>query len=390
MTGRRKILCLDTNLEVGGVVTVLVGFLGRLDKSRFDVTVACEAGGRPEPTLRGIDGLRVVRCRFGTKSGHSGASLWGRLVDALSLPITLWAILRLSLLVWRRGIDLVHTSDKYRSVLVATAVATLTRRPFLYHIHCNCVPNRLNRFALRRATTIVANSHAMKVDFIKALGPDMERIVVVHNGVDVQVPDEGPDMREQLGIPGDAVVIGAASRLCANKGQAELVTAFGSIAERAPGAYLLIAGDDSIEDGNRGFREELDALVRQHGVAERTIFLGFCTDMDAFYRTTDIVVDAAWEEAFGMVVVEPMIYGRPVVGTDAGGIPEIIDDGENGLLVPPRDPQALGVALLSLVVDAGWRAALGRRAREVVEQRFELGVHTEKVAALLDASGVAQ
>jgi len=387
MTGRRKILCLDTNLEVGGVVTVLVGFLGRLDKSRFDVTVACEAGGRPEPTLRGIDGLRVVRCRFGTKSGHSGANLWGRVVDALSLPITLLAIVRLSLLVWLRRIDLVHTSDKYRSVLVATAVATLTRRPFLYHIHCNCVPNRLNRFALKRATVIVANSQAMKVDFINALGPDMERIVVVHNGVEVQVHDGGSDMRDQLGIPADAVVIGAASRLSANKGQAELITAFGAIAEQAPGAWLLIAGDDSIEDGNHGFREELDALVGQYGVGERTIFLGFCDDMDAFYRTTDIVVDAAWEEAFGMVVVEPMIYGRPVVGTDAGGIPEIIDDGENGLLVPPRDPDALATALLSLVVDAAWRAALGRRAREVVVQRFDLGVHTERVAALLEAPG---
>jgi glycosyltransferase involved in cell wall biosynthesis len=287
-----------------------------------------------------------------------------------------------------RGIDWVQTSDKYCSVLVGTAVATLTRRPFLYHIHCNCVPNRLNRFALNRAKVIVANSHAMKVDFIKALGPEMERIVVVHNGVDSEVPKDGADMREQLGIPTDAEVIGAASRLAANKGQAELITAFGNIADRAPGAWLLIAGDDSIEDGNCGFRSELDALVEHHGVGAQTIFLGFCNDMDAFHRTTDIVVDAAWEEAFGMVVVEPMIYGRPVVGTDAGGIPEIIDDGENGLLVPPNDAEALGKALLSLVVDAGWRAALGHRAREVVVQRFDLGVHTQKVAALLDARGV--
>ncbi|MFT7461969.1 MAG: hypothetical protein ACI9EF_000303 [Pseudohongiellaceae bacterium] len=108
MTGRRKILFLDTNLEVGGVVTVLVGFLGRLDKSRFDVTVTCEAGDCLEPTLRAIDGLRVLPCRFGTKSGHAGANLWGRVLDALSLPIAILDILRLSLLVLATGAPAGH------------------------------------------------------------------------------------------------------------------------------------------------------------------------------------------------------------------------------------------------------------------------------------------
>ncbi|GJM21591.1 MAG: hypothetical protein DHS20C15_15060 [Planctomycetota bacterium] len=384
MSARRKILCLDTNLEVGGVVTVLLGFLGRLDRAHFDVHVAHEVGGVPAEQLAKLDSTTLIPCRFGTKSGRAGASLRGRLLDALSLPLALFTILKLAVYVRLRGVELIHTSDKIRSVFVALGVSLLSGRPLVYHVHCVCVDNKLNRFALKRATAILANSHAMKADFIAKLGSDMERIQVVHNGVDTRVSASGPDLRAECEIPRNAVVIGAASRLAPNKGQADLLRAFAHIAERAPGAWLILAGDDSIEDGNANHRAELEALARELGIDQRTRFLGFRSDMDAVYRTTDIVVDAAWEEPFGMVVVEPMVYGRPVVGTNAGGIPEIIDDGSNGVLVPPRDPEALGDALLRLVVDTGWRAALGRGARESVVQRFELDVHTAQVAAVFE------
>lgn len=377
------VLFLDTNTEIGGVVTVLQSVLRHLDRGRTRATVAVQAGGRPERLLTALPDLTLVPCRFGTKPTGLRSSFLSRSYDLLGLPIVLATVLRLAALVLVRRVDVIHTSDKIKSVFVAWLVSVLTGRPLVYHVHAVCVPNRLNRLAMTRATTIVANSHAMKADCVRQLGPEMERIVVLHNGVSLDQPVEGPDLRDELGLPAAAVVVGAASRLAPNKGQADLLRAAARVLRAAPDTWFLLAGDDAIEDDNTGHRQELEALATELGIAERVRFLGFVDDMPRFYRTTDLVVDAAWEEPFGMVVIEPMLFGRPVVGTAAGGIPEIIDPGVNGVLVPPRDPAGLARGLLPLVLDAPARRRLGEQSAELVARRFDAATQAQRLGALL-------
>ena len=115
-------------------------------------------------------------------------------------------------------------------------------------------------------------------------------------------------------------------------------------------------------------------------------FLGFRSDMDSVYRTLDVAVDAAWNEAFGMVVVEPMIHRKAVIGTRAGGIPEIIEDGRSGLLVPPRDPEELARAIQRLVDDPALRQRLGEEARRRVQERFTLDLQAHRMTEVLESA----
>jgi len=385
---KQKIIFLDTNDEIGGVITVLLHILHRLDAGRFAITLACEKGGKPEAEFRKVSGLQVVRCRFGTKPvGISGAGLRSRLYDLTSFPRLVWTVLRLAIVVILTRIDVIYTSDKIRSVLVATLLSYLTGRRIVYHIHGMCVPSRLNRIALTRASAILANSAATKRDFVRLIGPEMERIEVVHNGINPAVEVEGADLRDGLGIPADAVTVGIFSRLAPNKGQEEFIEAAAHVAAAVPDTHFIVAGDESIFDGNAGFRRRLEDLAHRLEIHDRVHFLGFCTDMPCVYRTIDIAVDAAWEEAFGMVVIEPMAFSRPVVGTDAGGIPEIIEHGSNGLLVPPRNPVQLGRAILELVEDQEKRRTIGRAARLSVEKRFSIDAQVAKVSGILVESG---
>jgi glycosyltransferase involved in cell wall biosynthesis len=215
----------------------------------------------------------------------------------------------------------------------------------------------------------------------------MERIQVVHCATDTTAETEGPDLRADLGIPEGDLVVGIASRLAPSKGHHEFLRAAARIIEQAPNTWFVIAGDDSIEDGNRGYRDRLKALSVSLGVAHRVRFLGFCEEMHPVYRTMDIVVDAAWEEAFGMVVIEPMVFGRPVVATNAGGIPEIIENGVNGILVPPKNHEALADAVLTLVFDESLRSRLGENAQRIVSERFDVSLLAEKLSAVLQVAG---
>ncbi len=387
----KSILFLDTNDEIGGVITVLVSLLERFDRAKYKITLCCQRGGKPERDFEKIDGIRLVRCNYGTKPpGVSGNRLKSRLYDLLLLPVLPWTVLRISMIVLLSGIEVIYTSDKVRSVMVAWLVSLFTGRRLVYHIHGMCVPSKLNRLALKRASAIVANSQATKDDFLRLIGPEMERIEVVHNGIDTAVEQTGSDLREGLDIPADAVVTGVFSRLAPNKGQEEFVRAAALVAAEAPDAYFVVAGDESIFDGNNNFRAHLEELSEELGIGGKIRFLGFLSDMDNIYRTIDIAVDAAWEEAFGMVVIEPMAYGRPVVGTDSGGIPEIINNNENGLLVPPKNPEALAEAILGLVKDARKRQAMGHAARKSVEDSFSLDAQIRKVSGILEKMGSTQ
>ena len=191
------------------------------------------------------------------------------------------------------------------------------------------------------------------------------------------------DLRRQLDIPANAVVIGICSRLAPSKGQDEFLRAAARVLEQAPDTWFVVAGDDSIEDGNRGYQERLKALAVSLGIAHRVKFLGFCEEMAPVYRTIDVCVDAAWEEAFGMVVIEPMVFGKPVIATNAGGIREIVENNQNGLLVQPKNVEALAEGMLALVLDPSLRKRLGERAREVVSERFDADAHAGRVSEVL-------
>jgi len=388
---RIRPLLLDTNDAVGGIVRGHLLLLRLLDRARFDVHAACLGHGPLLPLFREVPDLTLWTLEAGTKAAADCGGWRGRLRDALSLVPLARAGFGLAGPCRRAGIQVIHTSDKKRSLLLTLLLHRLTGLPYLYHIHNNYIDYRANRLALRRARLIIANSAEMRRDFIRWLGPDLERIRVVYNGMDAEQFSPAPDdrLRREIGAAPDDVLVGITSRLAADKGQDTFLQAAARVLAEAPRARFVIVGDDSVFSDNADYIPRLKTLAVELGIAGRVHFTGFRADMVQVNRGLDLVVNAAWREAFGLVVVEAMACGKPVAGTDAGGIPEILTHGRDGFLYPPRDPAALAAVLLPLVRDADLRARIGAAARQTVLARFTIQTYVRAIETLYEELAAA-
>jgi glycogen(starch) synthase len=164
-----------------------------------------------------------------------------------------------------------------------------------------------------------------------------------------------------------------------NKGLESLIDAVPAI---DPAVRLVIAGEGPL-------RESLTARTRALGVSERVEFLGRLSEQDlsaVYDRAAVVVVPSEWPEPLGMVGPEALAHGRPVVGTAAGGSSEWLKPGVTGLVVPTRDPAELAKAVNLLIGDAELSAHLGHAGRRLVEDRFSLGGHTERLMSVFEAA----
>jgi glycosyltransferase involved in cell wall biosynthesis len=198
-----------------------------------------------------------------------------------------------------------------------------------------------------------------------------ERVVVIPNGVDVSpLLAAAP---ADLGLPDGALAIGFVGRFEARKGIWELARAWPQVARTVPEAHLVIAGWGPEE---AEFRQALHGAPRVH-------WLGFRKDVPQLMKAFDILAVPSHYEGFGLVVVEAMAAGTPVVATSASSIPEILTDGAEGRLVPPRDPAALTRALIELASDPELRNTLGGAGRERARVSFAVSEMLERHEALL-------
>lgn len=229
---------------------------------------------------------------------------------------------------------------------------------------------------------IVAVSGAVKKALLSS-GIAEEKIEVIHNGVSLNRFDpariDRSAARRELGIIESDVVIGTVGKLHQGKGVYELLRAGASIAEKRP-VTLLFVGDGPEKEG-------LNREAERLGIAEKVIVTGIRRDVERMYAAMDIFVLASTcDEAFGMVIIEAMAMGKPVVGTEVGGIPELISPGQNGLLVPPGDSAALADAIKRYLDDPEFAGGIALRGRKTAEDAFSeemLGGRFEKMLASL-------
>lgn len=214
------------------------------------------------------------------------------------------------------------------------------------------------------------------------LGWPEGKIRVIHNGVDPAAfpydPERprDPALAAELGIAPAEVVVGILAVFREEKDHATFLRAARSVADRVPGARFLLAGDGP-------GREELEALTRQLGLEDRVIFAGLRSDVAAILALLDVVVLSSFTiECFPYAILEAMAMGVPAVCTAVGGLPEMIEEGVTGRLVPPRDPAALADGIVDVLSDPGRRREMGRAARRRLEENFTLersAAETERV-----------
>ena len=211
-------------------------------------------------------------------------------------------------------------------------------------------------------------------------GRPLVKITRIYNGVDLSrftrlAPEAIHAGRAALGIPPAAPIIGTVGRLEEQKGITYLLNALPALVARWPGLHVLIVGRGSL-------REALQAEAAALGVRDFTHFLGFLPDTGPVMGLMDVVVIPSVWEPFGLVAAEAMAALRPVVATRVGGLPEVVIDGDTGLLAPPAEPAALADAVDYLLRDPDLRRRLAASGRARVETDFSLAALTAKMTAL--------
>jgi glycosyltransferase involved in cell wall biosynthesis len=165
-----------------------------------------------------------------------------------------------------------------------------------------------------------------------------------------------PSLRPELGIPADAIVFGFVGRFAPIKDLSTLVEAFVQLAAAEPHAHLLLIGDGET-------RADVEAQAARSGAASRIHFMGWRTDLPCIFATIDIGVLTSRNEGTPVALIETLAAGKPVVATNVGGVADVVDDGETGLLVEPGDAPACAAAMRRLADDPALRQAMGATGR---------------------------
>lgn len=346
------ILFVTKKLVMGGAEHHLAQLLPALASRGFGVELfVLERGGELEVELAKADV---------TISGLPRRS--GRLTHLLAAAIELHRRIRQS------RPDILHffLPEPYLIGAVVAAFArhracVMSRRSLAHYQRNHPWFGRIERFLHRRMTALLGNSQAV-VDELIAEGADRRKTGLIHNGVTLAPPVDASvraTQRTALSIPDDAFVMVIVANLFHYKGHADLFDALGEIASRLPQPWrLLVIGRDE------GEGPELRLQAERLGIADKTLWLGERFDVQALLPAVDVALLVSHQEGFSNALIEAMGHGLPVVATAVGGNLDAVVDGKTGLLVAPRNPAALGTAILSLASDPSRSRQIGLAARE--------------------------
>lgn len=332
-------------------------------------TAATWRGGQNQVLLtargmaaRGVDA--PVACRAGGEL-EARARAAGAAVRPIPFRGDLWppAILALARLLRRErpGALLLHDPHAVSAALVASRLA---RRVALVAVRRVDFPLRgpFSRAKYSACDRVVVVSRA--IGSVVEAGGVRERLRLVYEGVPDRVA--APGGREALvalGVPAEAPVVGNVAALTGHKDHATLVDAMALLRPRLPEARLVIAGEGEL-------RPALEAQVRDRGLGDRVVLAGFRHDLDRLLPAFSVFCLSSRLEGLGTSLLDAMAFGLPVVATEAGGIPEAVEDGVTGRVVPPRDPAALAEALAFVLADEERRRAYGAAGRRRFLERF--------------------
>jgi glycosyltransferase involved in cell wall biosynthesis len=223
------------------------------------------------------------------------------------------------------------------------------------------------RILSRDRNRVVYVSHFLRRHLEPTLGVPGRLGLVIHNGVRFSETGGSGVARAALGVAPGTIVIGSVGNLRKAKDYPNLLRAARIVCARKGNVHFVIVGQWVDELGG-----ELLRLRETLGLVERVSFLGFRKDVSALMSGFDLFVSSSSSEGLPLASLEAMGLGKPMVLTRCGGVPEMVEDGRTGSLVPPRDPEALARGILSLLGAPETAARLGSEAREVARRRFSL------------------
>lgn len=358
---KMKIYHVLTDRNIGGAGRWLLYYLEYCDREKFDVRVVLPKDSLLVPAVE-EKGIPVIPME----------AMEDRSFDKKALrPLTD--------LFLQDQPDVVHT----HASLTARMAARKAKVPRIFHTkHCmeKVEKNTLKKLAKRMVNRkysdcIIAVSKAVRRSMIGG-GTDPKQIVVLYNGIDMIPKVDAAEKREVLssyGVPEGNLAVGMAARLEEVKDHETFLKAAEILAKKREDITFLIIGDGSL-------REKLEADVKMMGLMERILFTGFVKEIEKLEAALDLAVITSKEEALCLSLMESMSAGVPAIGTDSGGISEVVRHGENGYLIAVGDAQTLAERMDEILSNDALYEKMSQNAMSWMRESFT----AEKMAARLE------
>jgi glycosyltransferase involved in cell wall biosynthesis len=350
----RTVVYLSPSVTLFGARQALLALMKALDPARYRPAAVVLDEGPLTDRLR-QEGIPVEVVRIGP---------WRK---AKTWPFIPWRVWKIARFCRRQGAALIHANDFWAAPWAVAASRLAARLPVVASVR-NCPePKRVRRYWLHRVDRIHVISRAIRADF--GGFPELQnKIRLINSGVDLSRFESAQpgSFRSSVGVGAGSFLVTQAAHVSRRKNQMMLVEALGLLKEFEPRVEVALVGGAK-ED------EYLASILRRAeelGVADRLHAVGFRDDMPAVYAESNLVALVSVDEGLGLVAAEGMAAGKPVVGTRVGGIPEVVVDGETGLLVEPGDAAALAGAIRKLAADPELRVRMGEGGRKRATELF--------------------
>lgn len=346
----------------GGAQESYTGLLLRLDRSAYEVRALSLSSGSAVQRLRRL-GLEV------------------EVIDEADDEA---AVRELTAYLVRNEIDLLHAHMYRAEVVGARAALAAGTAVVMATVHSSRVRSAEDIATLAALTPVMDRLIVPSASIVAKVRSEGRgaSFSVIPNGVDLarfDLPAGVCSLRREFSIPAGAPLLGVVARLEPEKGHRYLQEAMPAILRGAPETWLVIVGEGSLDGELRALAASLPGPA-----PDRITFTGRREDVAAITGDVDVAVLPSLREAQGISILEAMARRKPVVASAVGGIPEVLTNGLDGLLVPPADPAALADACIRLACSPELRARMGEAGRRTVEERFSLDAMVRRIEGVYD------
>ena len=383
---RLRVLFFDHVATLSGAEIALLNLIRHLDLNLIEPVVVLGEEGALADRLRSLAEVHILPMRADIRHAKKD----GLGTRSIFTPTALGEVMRyvhdLTRFIRRRHIDLLHTNS-LKSDLLGGLAAKLSRTPLIWHVRDRITADYLPLTVARTfrflgrwlPDLIIADSHAVAATLSRR---PSRRIHVVHEGT----PHDEFALHSQAdasGRRGDTQIVGLVGRISPWKGQDVFLRAAGLLLPKYPAARFRIIGAALFDESE--FERKLRQLAADLNLGDALTFTGFRSDIHQAIAELDVLVHASTKpEPFGQVIIEGMAAAKPVIATNAGGVPEIVEDGVTGFLVPMSDPERMAEAIDRLLADPNMAHAMGLRGQAHVTENFSIGKTVKGVLAAYD------
>jgi glycosyltransferase involved in cell wall biosynthesis len=379
MPEKLRVLRAITRLNIGGPAIHAILLTRGLQNEQFSSVLVTGLEGPHEGSMRDLATRHGVEPRVLRELGREVSPL-----NDLRATLAMYRMIR----SFRPHIVHTHmakagTAGRLAARLARVPIVVHTFHGHTFHSYWGPVKSavflQIERTLGAMTDRVIAVGDAQKADIASYGVAPLNKIITIPLGLEIEPMLDAEQhrgrLRAELGVSDGRRLVGIVARLVPIKAHEIFLEAAQTIRTAAPGTTFLIIGD-----GER--RAELEALAQQLGIADATRFLGWRDDMREVYADLDVVTLCSNNEGSPVALIEALAAGRPVVSTRVGGVPNVVQDGESGLLVPPRDPAALAEGVLTLLRDPARAAELGQAGRRAVFPRHASGRLVQDVERL--------